>query len=280
MPSVELSAGTIEYADTGGAGPILLFVHGLTMDGTVWRKVVSGLGDGYRCITPTWPLGSQRIPMKPDADLTLPGVARLIGEFCEALGLEDVTVVQTDWGGVQVLLAVGAAKLTKRIGRLVLTSCEAFDNYPPGIPGKILAITTAPPGGIFVTMQLMRTRLLRRGPTAWGWMSKRPVPKEVMDAWFTPATHDRGVRRDLKKYVSSVPDNKTLMEWANANAAFTGPVLIVWGTEDKVMPPAHGRRLAELYPDSTLVELDDTFVLIPEDRPEALVDAIREFLPA
>jgi pimeloyl-ACP methyl ester carboxylesterase len=101
------------------------------MDGTVWRKVVSGLRADYRCILPTLPLGGHRRPMRPDADLSLHGMALLVGEFLEKAGLDQVTLIVNDWGGAQILLAEGR---TERITRVVLTACEAFDNYPPGCP--------------------------------------------------------------------------------------------------------------------------------------------------
>ncbi len=274
MNSVELSAGTIEYTDTGGSGPTLVFVHGLTMDGTVWRKVIERLGPDFRCIAPTWPLGGHRLPMHPKADLSLLALASLIGEFLERMDLHDVVLVQNDWGGAQVLIA---NRPTDRIGALVLTSCEAFDNYPPGIVGGPLKWMASSPRRFAVVMQALRLNVFRRAPMSWGWMSKRPVPKDVMNNWFEPATTDPLIRRDLAMYVKVVPPKEILLAWAEANREFDKPVLVVWATEDRVMPPEHGRRLAEVYPQSTLVELDDTYTLIPEDRPHELADAIGEF---
>lgn len=272
MNRIELSAGTIEYGDTGGDGQPIVFIHGLTIDGSVWRNVVARLAPDFRCITPTLPLGSHRIPMRADADLTIVGMAALVGEFLDALDLHDAILVQNDWGGVQVLIA---HRPVERVAGLVLTSCEAFDNYPPGLPGRALTVAAAIPGGFAAMMQVARFAAFRRAPGGWGWMSKRPVPKAVMDRWFEPARENAEVRRDLLRYATSVPPKPTLAAWAEANRRFTKPVLVVWGNEDKIMPPEHGRRLAELYPDSRLVELDDTYTLIPEDRPDALADAIR-----
>lgn len=132
MAEVELSAGVIEYTDTAGDGPVVVLCHGLLMDGTVWRKVVPELRERYRCILPTLPLGSHRHAMRPGADLSLRGVALLLGEFLDRLDLHDVTLVLNDWGGGQLLLSEGR---DARIGRLVLAACEAFDNYPPGRGG-------------------------------------------------------------------------------------------------------------------------------------------------
>ena len=277
MPEIELSAGTIEYDDTGGGGPILVLLHGVTMDGSVWRKVIPGLRDDYRCVVPTLPLGSHRRPMHPDADLSLRGLALLVGEFLEKLDLRDVTLALNDWGGAQFLISEGRAD---RLARLVLTSCEAFDNYPPGLPGRVLALAFRTPGGLRLLMNLLRFNAVRRAPGAWGWMSKRPVPRQVMDDWFRPATTSAQIRRDLAKYALSVPDDRTLLEWADRLRAFDRPVLIVWATEDKLMPREHGPRLAALFPNARLVEVEDSYTLIPEDQPELLARLLREFVPA
>lgn len=275
MAEVSLSAGTIEYTDTGGDGPVLVLLHGVTIDGSVWRKVVAELGEGYRCVCPTLPLGSHRTPMNPEADLSLRGMALLVGEFLDRLDLRDVTLVLNDWGGAQLLISEGR---TERIGKLVLTACEAFDNYPPGLPGRILGLAAKVPGGLRLTMAAARTRAFRRGPGAWGWMSKRPVPREVMDAWFAPATANPAIRRDLARYGNSIPPKQQLLDLAERMRGFERPVLVAWAVEDKLMPREHGRRLAALFPDARLVEIEDSYTLIPEDQPEVLAGAIREFV--
>jgi pimeloyl-ACP methyl ester carboxylesterase len=277
MPEIELSAGTIEYEDTGGDGPILVLLHGVLMDGTVWRKVVPGLRDDYRCVMPTLPLGAHRRPMRPGADLSLRGLALLVGEFLERLDLRDVTLVLNDWGGAQFLVSEGRAD---RLARLALTSCEAFDNYPPGLPGRMLALAARTPAGLRLIMNLLRFTAMRRAPGGWGWMSKRPVPRPVMDDWFRPARTSALIRRDLATYSLSVPDHRTLLEWAGRMRAFDRPALIVWATEDKLMPREHGPRLAALFPHARLVEVEDSYTLIPEDQPDLLARLLREFVPA
>ncbi|NGO79985.1 alpha/beta hydrolase [Streptomyces sp. YC504] len=275
MPRIELSAGTVSYEDTGGDGPVLVFVHGVLMDHTVWRKVVPALRDDYRCVTPTLPLGSHRTPMRPDADLSLRGLALLVGEFLDRLDLREVTLVLNDWGGAQLLLSLGRAE---RIARLVLASCEAFDNYPPGKPGRSLVRAASVPGGLAFLMQLLRLGPVRRAPGGWGAMSERPVPDAVMDEWFRPARTDRGVRRDLAKYLVSTPPKEQLLAWSEQMRTFDGPVLIAWAAGDRLMPREHGPRLAGLFARSTLAGIEDSRTLIPEDRPDELVRLLREFL--
>src|SRR5919198_43239 len=132
MREIELSAGTIEYEDTGGSGPTVVLLHGLVMNGSVWRHVVEDLRADHRCIVPTLPLGGHRRPMRPDADLSLRGHGRIVGELLERLDLRDVTLVQNDHGAALAL----AGERPERVARLVLSSCEAFDNYPPGLPAS------------------------------------------------------------------------------------------------------------------------------------------------
>lgn len=275
MPEVQLSAGTIEYGDTGGDGPALVLVHGLIMDGTLWDDVVQQLRADLRCVTPTLPLGAHRRPMRPNADLTLAGQARLLDEFLERLGLDGATVAFCDWGGAQPMIGLG---LDQRIGRLVLCSCEAFDNYPPGLPGRFAALAAKLPGGIRAALTPLRLRPLQRLPMTFGWMSKRPVPAAKMNAWLAPVLGQRAIRRDLRKYASQVPPREQLLAWAERQTQFERPVLVAWAGEDRVMPREHGRRLAELFPDARLVEIADSYTLIPIDQPAPLAGAIREFV--
>ena len=124
------------------------------------------------------------------------------------------------------------------MGRLVLAACEAFDNYPQGIPGRLAGLSTKTSVATYVMAQSMRLRPLRRAPMSCGWMSKRPAPNEIMDEWFRPLATSRAIRRDFRAYAGSVPDKATLLEWAERQRAFDRPVLVVWAIED---PP---RRLA------------------------------------
>ncbi|GAA3480210.1 alpha/beta hydrolase [Streptomyces yanii] len=275
VSEVQLSAGPVEYQDSGGDGPVVVLLHGVAMDGSLWRHVVADLRPDYRCVVPTLPLGGHRRPMEPDADLSVLGVARLVAEFLDALDLTDVTLVMNDWGGAQALVADGR---DQRIGKLVITSCEAFDNFPPGVPGSNLHASAKMPGGLNMAFTLLKLKPMRRLPMTWGRMSKRPVPHEVMDAWFRPLWTDPEIRRDLRKYVLGVPPKAELVRWSEKLREFDRPALVAWAAEDKVMPPAHGRRLAELLPKGELVEIADSYTLIPEDQPRRLASAIRTFL--
>jgi pimeloyl-ACP methyl ester carboxylesterase len=273
MQTIELSAGVIEYEDTVGSGPVVVLLHGLAMDGSLWRHVVRELRADYRCIVPTLPLGGHRRPMRADADLSPRGIGMLEAEFLEALDLRDVTLVGNDSG----LFQIAAGEHPERIARLVITSCEAFENFPPGLPGHTVALAAKLPGGLFALVQPLRLRALRRLPMALGWMAKRPVPNAVTDAWLHPLLTQRQIRRDLLKYLRHY-DKRDLLAAAERLRSFDRPALVIWAAEDRVMPPEHGRRLAELLPHGRLIEIADSYTLIPEDQPGELARAIRRFV--
>ncbi len=273
MKSVELSAGEIEYLDTGGDGPTVVLTHGLVMNESLWHRVIDGLRSDHRCIAPVLPLGGHRLPMRADADLSLHGQARLIAELIEKLDLHDVTLVSSDWGGPQIT----AVEHPERLSALVLLSQEAFDNIPPGLPGTFAALSGRLPGGIAVAVQTLRVPLLRRLPITFGWMAKRPIPREVMTSWIDGPRHQRGVRRDVVRYIKT-SDNDGLTNAAKKFDRFDRPVLVLWASEDRIMPPEHGRRLAKLFPRARLVEVEDSYTLIPLDAPDRVVQEIRQFV--
>ena len=274
MPEVRLSAGPVDYVDTGGDGPVVVLVHGVVMDGSLWREVVADLHRDHRCIVPTLPLGGHRRPMDSDADLSLLGQVRLLAEFLDVLGLADVVLVGNDWGGPHLLVPEG---LADRVGRLVLVSCEAFDNIPPGLPGRVLDLSARLPGGLTLAAWSLRVPPLRRLPLTFGWMAKRPVPADMLDGWMRPLRSQRAVRRDFRKYVRGIPPKPDLVAATEALRAFDRPALVVWAAEDKVMPPEHGRRLVELLPRGRLVEIPDSYTLVPLDQPVRLAGLLRDF---
>lgn len=268
------SAGFM-YQDTGGDGPPVVFLHGVLMSGTLWSDIVDKLRDGYRCIVPELPFGAHHTPMPDNADLTLGSLAKLIAEFLVELDLNDVTLVCNDWGGAQLVVSPGNSN---RIANLVLVSCEAFDNYPPGLPGRLLCLNALLPGGTFMTAQLLRPRFLRHLPMTFGGLSKKGVPNEQFLSWIEPMRRDPKIRRDLDKYLRSIPKKKQLLDWADKQRAFRGSVLVVWAREDKLMPPEHAERLTEHFEKAELVWIDDSRTLVPIDQPETLTTHLEHFL--
>lgn len=273
MPEIELSAGTIAYQDTGGPGPVVVLLHGLLQDGTVWRKVVDDLRTDHRCVVPTLPEGSHVKPMKPQAPLSPHAVADLVAEFLDRLDLTEVTLAEVDSGRAQTV----AAEHPERLARLVLIACEALENYPPGAPGTLITLAAKVPGGIGVLARVLGLRALRRLPIGLGALTKRPVPDEVVDGWLRPLLTDPAIRADLRRYLRGVRKGE-MLQAAEGLRGFDRPALVVWALEDLMMPREYGVRLAELLPRGRLVEIEDSRTLVPEDQPARLASLIRQFV--
>ena len=270
---VDLPAGPVEYEDVGD-GPVIVLVHGVVMNSTVWRHVVPVLAPRARVITPTLPLGSHRRPMNSGADLTMRGQVQILADFLDALDLREVTLVANDWGGPLFLTAEGR---DERVGRLVVTPCEAFENFPPGLPGRFAYLGTRTDLSARLGLLALRVGWLRRSPMMLGWMSRRPIPDDVVRDWTAPALGDARIRRELMTYGGSHEDAVANIAATEALAGFGRPARVIW-TDNRVMPREHGPRLAALL-DAELVELPDAYVLLSEDAPHALARELLAFLP-
>ncbi len=268
---VELRQGTVRYRERGTGEPIV-FVHGALVNADLWRKVVPELAKDFRCIAPDLPLGSHTPAMNPDADLSPIGNARLIADFLEALDLENVTLVGNDTGGALCQLVV--TRHPERIGRLVLTNCDAYDNFPPRM-FAFLFHGAKLPGFLWALAQPMRVAPARRLPIAFGWLSKRGVPDEISAGWIRPILNDAGVRRDATKLLKGVR-KRDLLDAAARFKDFDKPVLMAWGTEKDFFKVTDAERLARDFPQGRLEKIDDSYTYVSEDQPERLAKLIAE----
>ena len=272
MNEVEVTAGTIRYRESG-EGPPIVFLYGLLVDGRLWRKVTPLLQDSHRCIVPDLPLGSHRVPMSPGADLSPPGMAQLVARFLEALELEDVTLVANDTGGA--IAQITTANHPERIGRLVLTNCDAFENFlPPAF--RPLQWAARVPGALSGMMQGMRLAPMRRLPIAFGWLIKRDFAGAPTREWVEPFLSDPGVRHDTVKLLKGI-DPKYTLDAAEKLRAFERPALLAWAVEDRFFKLSYGERLADTIPDAKLERIEDSYTFVPEDQPERLAELIRTF---
>jgi pimeloyl-ACP methyl ester carboxylesterase len=272
--TVNLPSGTIEYAERGTGAPVL-FVHGLLVNGDLWRNVVPVLADaGFRCVTPDWPLGSHTVPMPPAADLSPPGVARLIAEFLDVLDLSDVTVVANDTGGalVQILMT----QHPTRLGRVVLTPCDAFEDFfPPGFAAlpKLAAI----PGSMRLMARVLQVPVLQRSRMGFGMTVRQPIPDHVLRSYVGPCGRSAQIRRDLKRFLRGVHKRYTLAA-AKRLPAFGKPVLLVSAADDRIFGHELADRLAALLPDASQVTVADSGTFVPEDQPAELAKLLVDFM--
>jgi pimeloyl-ACP methyl ester carboxylesterase len=270
---IDLSAGRIEYADSGQGQPIV-FVHGLLASGVLWSQVVPPLERDFRCIVPELPLGAHRVPMKPDADMSPRAVARVIAEFIERLDLDEVTIVANDTGGAISQLLV--TEHPERIARLVLTPSDAFEYFfPPQF--KPLQWLARVPGALHVGMLPLKIKRFRQSPLGFNGVSKRGIPDELMVEGLRPYFTNKAIQRDTEKFVRGVSSKDTLAA-AERLRDFDRPTLLAWAPEDRFFPVSLAERLMERLPQGRLELIEDSWTFVPFDQPERLVQLVREFI--
>lgn len=274
MPRIETSAGPVAYEDIGEGPPVVL-LHVVLMDHSQWDAALLDLPAGHRYVRPTLPLGAHPWPMHPGSNLGMAGQVRLLAEVLERLGLEDVTLVVTDWGGPLLLESYG---LSHRVGRLVICPCEAFDNFPPGTPGRLASVAPLIPGALPLALRQLRNPRLRRSPLLLGAMAARPIPDAIVHGWTAPALSNPAIRRDLRRYVSGQLPKAELRRRTEGLAGFMGDALVLWHTIGTVIPPDHGPRLAGLLPHGRLSRVRDAAALVMLDQPRRTAAEISAFL--
>ena len=274
LNSVDLDAGTIHYRESG-SGRTVVFAHGLLVNGTLWRKVTPLLEARFRCIVPDLPLGSHREAMKPDADLTPPGLARILADFMTALDLEDVTLVGNDTGGA--ISQIVAANHPERLGGLVLTPCDAYENFLPPF-FRPLQYAAKVPGLLTALVQPTRFRAMQRGPLAFGLLiSPENIDPDVLDAWVRPYLDNSDIRRDTIRFLRSISNRYTL-EAAEKLRRFDRPTLIAWAPEDRFFKLRYAERLAAEIPNARLVRIENSRTFVSEDQPQRLAEEIASFV--
>ncbi len=272
---IELPQGTVRYLDHG-TGPTLVLVHGLLANSILWSQMLPHLAAHFRCIAPELPLGAHSLPMNKDADLTPLGIAHLVADLMAALDLHDVTLVGNDTGGAICQIVI--ARHPERITRLILTNCDAFEQFFPA-PLAALQVGARLFGVQFanVLAWALRARVAQRGFLA-SVSNRRPTPAEL-DAAFRTMLHLPGVRRDVTRFLRAVSNRYTL-EAARTFSAFQHPVLLVWGKDDMFFSAQLAHRLQQAFPDARLTFLPNSRAFVPLDQPEALAQHITEFIHA
>lgn len=270
--SVRLVQGEIHYRERGH-GPVLLFVHGLWVNGDLWRGVVEAVADRYRCITPDWPFGAHVASLAENADLSPSGVGDLIAAFIDALDVDDVTVVANDTGVAFVQVFV--ARHPHKLARLVLTPGDVAVNFLP-LAIKWMRLVAWVPGAMLPLARFWNSRLGRR--VIMFPLARQRPPATVLDSWFLPATRDRRLRGDLAKLLRAASPRATIAAGKHLSH-FHGPALIVWtASENLVFPLRHGRRLQRLLPGARLELVAHSRAFVPEDQPQRLAELIDRFM--
>ncbi|QUR65836.1 alpha/beta fold hydrolase [Mycobacterium spongiae] len=269
MPTIDTNSGTIHYEATGpdNGRPVVL-VHGYLMGGQLWQQVSDRLASrGLRCIAPTWPLGAHPQALHPSADRSITGVAGIVADVLAALDLEEVVLVGNDTGGVVTQLV--AAYHPDRLGALVLTSCDAFEHFPPPILKPV--IVAAKSRALFrAAMQTMRASAARR--RAYQGLAHADID-DLTRIWVRPALSDPAIAEDLRQLSLSLRPEVTTGV-ATRLPEFHKPTLIAWSEEDLFFPLSDGQRLAATIPNARFEVVPGARTFSMVDRPDRLADLL------
>lgn len=273
---LDLPQGRVRAFESGTGEP-LVFLHGLLVNANLWRKVIPRLGPGVRSIALDLPLGSHELPL-PDADLSGPGLADLVADAIAALGLERATVVGNDSGGA--VAQILAARHPERIERLVLTSCDAYENYPPRMFKYLKLVGYVPQGVVPALFAPMRLRAFQRLPIAFGWLTNEPIEAPAGATYLMPTFASPGVRRDLQRAIRFGFRREQTLTASKRFGEFHRPVLLAWSRDDRFFKPRYAERLAADLPNAHLEWIENARTFSPEDQPERLAELIAAFVGA
>jgi pimeloyl-ACP methyl ester carboxylesterase len=272
--SVSTPSGRISYSDRG-SGPVALFVHGVLLNGYLWRHQQTGLSDLRRTIAVDL-LAHGDTEIEPDQNVSVTANAKMLSEFLDALNIDKVDLVGNDSGGG--ICQIFSALYPERVRSLTLTNCDTHDNWPPEAFKPFVAMVKA--GGVRGTLEAMLSdKSIYRSPDALGPAYEHPenVTDETIENYLRPFLASDERTRDLERFVEAF-DNKHTVAIEPKLKTFEAPTLIVWGTDDIYFDVKWSRWLADAIPGTERrVELKGARIFFPEERPEEFNRELRGF---
>ncbi len=258
--------------DVTGDGPPIVFVHGVWATGGVWYPVIDELATRFRCINIHLPLGVHRYPSPRGVDHSPAALARVVAGLIEKLDLHDVTLVGNDTGGAICQLVI--ANHRERIGRLVLTNCDAFEVFPPKNLAPLYAAAGVP-ALWWAFAKLGRLPGFRKRFAAT--VSHTAPDPAMLKRLMLRFADDADVREDLRLTIRAIHPQITL-DAAKTFASFDRDVLVLWGTDDIFFPVSLGRRLAAAFPNAKLQLVENAMLFVGINAPRETANAIASFV--
>jgi pimeloyl-ACP methyl ester carboxylesterase len=269
---VETASGRISYAEQG-TGEVALFVHGVLLNGHLWRHQLEDLSDMRRCIGVDL-LAHGDTEIAPDQDVSVTANAKMLHEFLDALNIDRVDLVGNDSGGG--IAQIFAALYPERVRSLTLTDCDAHDNWPPEAFKPFLAMSAA--GGLRETLEaLLSDKSIYRSAQALGPAYERPerLSDDSIEIYLHPLVKTEQRTRDLERFLAAFDNQHTLAIEARLKT-LKAPTLIVWGTDDVYFDVKWSHWLADNIPGTRRrVELTGARIFFPEERAAEFNEELR-----
>jgi len=261
--SVQTTSGRISYLEQG-VGPVALFVHGVLLNGHLWRHQLTNMSDVRRCLALDL-LAHGDTEIAPDQDVSVTANAKMLKEFLDALKIDQVDVVGNDSGGG--IAQIFAALYPERVRSLTLTDCDTHDNWPPEAFKPFLAMAAG--GGLRETLDaILSDKSIYRSPQALGPAYEHPeqVSDDSIETYLRPFVRSDQRTRDLQRFLAAF-DNKHTLAIEPQLRTLRVPTLIAWGTDDVYFDVKWSRWLADNIPGTRRrVEFKDARIFFPEER--------------
>ena len=270
--SVQTASGRISYMEQG-TGSVALFVHGVLLNGYLWRNQLADLSDIRRCIAVDL-LAHGDTEIAPDQDVSVTANAKMLKEFLDALNIDQVDVVGNDSGGG--IAQIFAALYPERVRSLTLTDCDTHDNWPPEAFKPFLAMAAA--GGLRRALDAMLSdKSVYRSSKALGPAYEHPeeLSDDSIEKYLRPLVRTEQRTRDLQRFLAAF-DNKHTLAIEDRLRTLKAPTLVVWGTDDIYFDVKWSRWLADNIPGTRRrVEFKDARIFFPEERWEEFNKELR-----
>lgn len=261
--SVQTPSGQISYLEQG-TGPVALFVHGVLLNGHLWRHQLAELSDIRRCIAVDL-LAHGATEIAPGQDVSVTANAEMLRQFLDGLKIQQVDLVANDSGGG--ISQIFAALYPERVRTLTLTDCDTHDNWPPEAFKPFLAM--AANGGLRGTLEAMLAdKNVYRSPHALGPAYEHPenLSDESIETYLRPLIRTEQRLRDFERFLAAF-DNKHTLAIEGRLKTLKAPTLIVWGTDDVYFDVKWSRWLAETIPGTRRrVEFEGARIFFPEEH--------------
>lgn len=269
--TVKTPYGEIAYVEKG-SGPAALFVHGVLLNGYLWRDAIDALSDTRRCIAPDL-LGHGATEAPADVDSTFAGNAKMLNAFVDALGLGQVDIVANDTGGG--ISQIFAAEHPEKVRSLTLTNCDAHDNYPPAALEGLVSVAKA--GGLgAVGKQWLENPAAVRHSFGVAYENPDAVSDETIQTYLAPIFASEEKTAMLGRLIMTPNSQNVSIE--KQLRQVKAPALIMWGTDDVFFDKKWAYWLKDTLPGAReVVEVEGGRLFWPEERPQFFADQVREF---
>ena len=263
---VDTPSGRIAYVEQGN-GPVALFVHGVLVNGFLWRHQLAHLGRTRRCIALDL-LAHGATVIEPTQDVSSTANATMLGQFLDALEIEQVVLVGNDSGGGMALIF--AALHPQRVRSLTLTDCDAHDNWPPEAFKPFLALSAS--GGLRGALEAMFSdKAFYRSAHALGPAYEHPAQVEdaTIGMYLQPHLASAQRTHDLQRFLAAFDCSHTVAV-EGALKTLQAQTLIVWGTDDVYFDVRWSHWLAGTIPGTRKrIEFEGARLFFPEERWQA-----------